>query len=68
MSSSFHRVRLLIDDTNIEMIDLTEPAYVPVTLQPTSPRYSILPAFPTSIYDEQSAPLLLANVPGRIIP
>ena len=38
------------------------PTYVPRTLSANSRRYSILPAFPTSFYDEQSA-LLLANVP-----
>ena len=42
--------------------------YVSSTLQPNSPRLSILPAFPTSIYDErQPPPLLLANVPRRFL-
>ncbi len=38
------------------------PSYVPRTLQLNSPRYSILPAFPTSFYNDQSPALLLANV------
>ena len=42
----------------------TMPSYIPSTLQQDSRRYSILPAFPTSFYNDQP-PLLLANVPGR---
>ena len=38
--------------------------YIPRTLQVNSRRYSILPAFPTSIYNNQPT-LLLANVPSR---
>lgn len=44
---------------------VTWSTYVPSTLQLNSARYSILPAFPTSIYDDQSPPLLLANVPCK---
>ena len=40
------------------------PNYVPVTLRGPSYRYRILPACPTSIYDDQP-PLLLPNVPSR---
>jgi hypothetical protein len=39
------------------------PPYVPTTLRQNSQRYSILPAFPTSIYNDQPT-LLLANVPS----
>ena len=39
--------------------------YIPSTLKLDNPRYSILPAFPTSIYDTQPLPLLLANVPCK---
>ena len=40
------------------------PTYVPCTLRSNNRRrrYSILPAFPTSMYDKQP-PLLLPNVP-----
>lgn len=56
----------LQQQSNIEVIDLTgTTAHVPSTLKPNSPRCSILPAFPTSIYDDQPLPLLLANVPCK---
>jgi hypothetical protein len=37
--------------------------YVPHTLQPNNRRYDILPAFPSSFYNDRP-PLLLANVPS----
>jgi hypothetical protein len=39
-------------------------AFVPRTLQPDSRRHSILPAFPTSFYNDRP-PLLLANVSSQ---
>lgn len=59
--------------TSIDMVDLTDSSqrnmagYVPTTLKPNSPRYSILPAYPTSIYENKPPPLLLANVSGKFI-
>lgn len=54
--------RMSVDSSIRTQSNLT--SYIPITLKSNSLRHSILPAFPTSIYDnDQSSTLLLANVP-----
>ena len=48
----------------IQQLQQRMAPYVPRTLPHDSRRHSILPAFPTSFYDDRP-PLLLANVPGK---
>jgi len=45
---------------------VSETAYVPRTLHGFSHRYRILPAFPTSFYNDQPT-LLLPNVPSMFL-
>jgi len=52
--------------TTLSSSSLIMASYVPHTLQKNSQRYSILPAFPTSFYNDRPT-LLLANVPSMSI-